>query len=296
MANQYSSGRGGREPRSNYEDRGQERSYWGGSDRDDDRSGRGWFERAGDEVASWFGDDDRDRNRNDDPMARSRPSSDRDYSTRDPRYRDEGYRRPYTGRFMGRSGFNRFGGDRDEPRSEQRNEYRPMTGDYGRAGRENAERQSSSGQHDPHYSEWRRRHLESLDRDYDDYRRENQSRFESDFSSWRGQRMTKRQMLGQVKEHMDVVGSDDAHVGTVDKVRGDKIVLTKSDSADQHHHTIGCSMLERVEDDKVVLNCKADEAKAKFGSTARDMAYGERDDGRRDEGAHILERSFSGTY
>ena len=29
---------------------------------------------------------------------------------------------------------------------------------------------------DPHYSNWRQRHMDELDRDYDDYRRENQSR------------------------------------------------------------------------------------------------------------------------
>ena len=39
----------------------------------------------------------------------------------------------------------------------------------------------------------------------------------------------KRQLLGQIREHMEVVGSDDEHVGTVDRVAGDRIILTKSD-------------------------------------------------------------------
>jgi len=42
-----------------------ERSRWR-DERDDfrsDRGGRGFFERAGDEIASWFGDDDADRRR-----------------------------------------------------------------------------------------------------------------------------------------------------------------------------------------------------------------------------------------
>ena len=49
--------------------------------------------------------------------------SDDDYSRydRSPRFRDEGYRRPYTGRFFGSP--DRGGEDR----------YRPMAGDYGRS-------------------------------------------------------------------------------------------------------------------------------------------------------------------
>src|SRR3954452_13650258 len=45
-----------------------ERSRWR-DDRDQERGGRedrGFFERAGDEIASWFGDDDRERRRRDD--------------------------------------------------------------------------------------------------------------------------------------------------------------------------------------------------------------------------------------
>jgi hypothetical protein len=34
----------------------------------------------------------------------------------------------------------------------------------------------------------------------------------------------------QIKEHMEVVGSDGQHVGTVDGVEDDRIKLTKSDS------------------------------------------------------------------
>ena len=63
----------------------------------------------------------------------------------------------------------------------------------------------------------------------------------------RTERQSKRQLLGTVREHMNVVGSDEEHLGTVDKVRGDQIVLTKSDSSDQHHHTIPCSLVDRIE-------------------------------------------------
>jgi hypothetical protein len=43
-----------------------------------------------------------------------------------------------------------------------------------------------------------------------------------------------------IQEHMEVVGSDGKHVGTVDhKEDGDRIMLTKNDSqAGGHHHLI----------------------------------------------------------
>src|SRR5436190_911803 len=89
---------------------------------------------------------------------------------------------------------------------------------------------AAGGLHDPHYSEWRRRQIDALDRDYDEYRSENQSRFENEFSNWRTTRQGKRQMLGEVREHMSVVGSDEEQVGTVDCVRGDHSILNKGDS------------------------------------------------------------------
>ena len=36
--------------------------------------------------------------------------------------------------------------------------------------------------------------------------------------------------LSGIKEHMDVIGADGVHIGTVDKVEGGRIKLTKSDS------------------------------------------------------------------
>jgi hypothetical protein len=54
-------------------------------------------------------------------------------------------------------------------------------------------------------------------------------------------------------------------------------------------------LIDRVEGDRVILDRKADEAKAMFGSEERDRALFERDDNR-EPGAHILNRSFSGTY
>ena len=290
-----------------------------------DREERGFFERARDEVSSWFGDepseqrrerDERFESRFDDDRFSGRDRSrtfagDRDYSRfeQSPRWRDEGYRRPYTGRFSGGGGRG-FGDD----------SYRPMTGDYGRSSDfereqgladqtfgEGWSRQDqrgfatsgspagATGLHDRDYSNWRTRQLDEFDRDYDEFRRENSSRFESEFSNWRGTRQAKRKLLGEVREHMQVVGSDDQPVGTVDKVRGDRIILTKDDSPDGRHHAISCSLVDRLEGDRVILDRTAEQAREQFSSEDRNRALFENDD-RREEGPHILNRSFSGTY
>jgi len=285
-------------PRDNSRDYAQDRSR----DYSGDQGQRGFFERAGDEIASWFGDDDAERRRDRDMRERgdnrgwgdsrsdryaSRSERD-DRFDRGARWQSEGYRRPYTGRSM---------------RSDEGGSYRPMTGDYGRFDpRDRDERRdmftgmASTAPHaDRHYGEWRQRQIDALDRDYDDYRREHQSKFDNDFSSWRSTRESKRQMLGQVREHMDVVGSDDEHVGTVDKVRGDRLILTKSDSGDGQHHAVPCSMIDRVEGDKVILDDTAAKARDRLTSENRNRALFERDEDR-DTGPHMLNRSFSGTY
>jgi len=292
--------RGWRDPQSRYQrensDRFESRNF--GWDRDDDRSDRGFFERAGDEVASWFGDDEAERRRREDARRfdedgrrRSRAfSSDDEFSRydRQPRFRDEGYRRPYTGRFYGRSGFG--DGDRGSPPdrwSQDRwtpERQREFTGMASTAG----------ALHDPHYSEWRRRQLDELDRDYDDYRRENQSRFESDFTNWRTARQSKRQLLGEVREQMSVVGSDEEQVGTVDHVRSDRIVLAKGESEDGRHHLLSCSLVDRVEGDRVILDRPAAEVRQRFENEDRDRGFFRDDD--RDSGPHMLNRSFAGTY
>lgn len=303
----YENRRGWREPRSRLSrEYGETRSFDRGWDRDDDdRSDRGFFERAGDEVASWFGDEEAERRRRedlrmrgeDDSLGRRRQFGDDEFSRydRQARFRDEGYRRPYTGRFSGR----RFGGG-DEDRYD-----RGLSSDRGgwserweRAPQGQFTGMASTGAgglHDPHYSEWRRRQIDALDRDYDEYRRENQSRFENEFSNWRTTREGKRQLLGQVREQMSVVGSDDEHLGTVDCVRGDRIILTKGDSPDDRHHSLSCSMVDRVEGDRVILDQSAADARRRFEPEDRDRGFF-RDEREDDTGPHILNRAFSGTY
>jgi len=71
-------------------------------------------------------------------------------------------------------------------------------------------------------------------------------------------------MSGKVREHMEVIGADGVHVGTVDAVEGDRIKLTKKDSGEGshrgHHHTIPMALVAEVEGDKVRLSANADVA------------------------------------
>jgi hypothetical protein len=363
------------------------------SDRGDFRSGRrderGFFERAGDEIASWFGDDDAERRRREDE--RMNPDQGRDSWTRGRNYdrgygrdfdrdrsaprhnsgdlgrsreRDEdrtdrwsrqrssedwdrqgysGYDRDYSSRggiggstspdymsptgpsfgYGGRygagtdSGYgsggygSEYGGseynrDREESRDLDR-DYRPMTGDYARSqspwGRDDYRNTTYAGsgrEGDRHYHAWRQRQLDELDSDYDRYNRERQERFENDFGSWRQNRMTKRGRLGQIREHMDVVGSDGEPVGKVDCVKGDHIVLTKDDSPDNRHHKLDCSMIETVEGDQVRLDIPAEEAKSRWENAGdRDRGFfgsSEREDRNGREEETNLNSSFSGTY
>lgn len=214
--------------------------------RDDDR---GFLDRAGDEVRSWFGDDDAERRRERDA-------------------RDTG------------GGSSRGGHARDD-----------------------------------HYHNWRNQQIAAFDRDYDEYRQENQSKFHTEFSSFRTERQGQRDLLNKVEEHQEVVGSDGSHVGTVDKVRGDRIILTKSDpDAGGHHHSIPSRWLQSADGGKLTLRKTAEEAKAHwrdeerqqtdrgamFGGDERQQsnAGGQTRSNENGEptGGTNLNRSFSGTY
>ena len=68
----------------------------------------------------------------------------------------------------------------------------------------------------------------------------------------------------QIKDHMEVVGSDGAHVGIVDHLDGDKIKLTHHDSnADGKHHFLPLTAIAKV-DEFVTLSMTADEAIAQW--------------------------------
>jgi hypothetical protein len=286
------------------------RGWGGGSDRDYDRG----YGRDYDRDRASFRNEERERERERD-QHRNRGVFNRGGSS------DRDYNRDWRGNFSGNEDRNRG--------------YRPMAGDYGRGsdfeseqffaasgygrgepslgesrrdfdrsqtpyGRDQTRRTSFAGSRDhdfdPHYSSWRDRHMGELDRDYDDFRREHQSKFENDFTGWREKRQHKRGLLSQIREHMDVVGSDGEHVGTVDCTRGDRLILTKSDpDSGGVHHSLSCSDIDRVEGDKVILDCKADEAKHRWRDESRDRALFERED-QGEMGPRNLDRSFSGTY
>lgn len=189
------------------QDRGQNRDY-GRQPQGYDYEDRGFFSRAGDEVRSWFGDDEAERRRE----------------------------------------------------LDQRNDERYA-------------RQQGSAASDEHYSNWRRGQIAALDRDYDEYRSENATKFENEFGSWRTERQGQRTSLSRVNEKMEVVGSDGGHIGTVDKVRGDRIILTKNDAdAGGRHHSIPSRWIETV-DTKVTVRKTADEAKAHWRDEERNSAF-----------------------
>jgi len=67
-----------------------------------------------------------------------------------------------------------------------------------------------------------------------------------------------------IREHMEVIGADGVHVGTVDHVDGDRIKLTKADSGEGshegHHHYISLGLVADVEGDQVRLSANGDVA------------------------------------
>ncbi|MEJ7849400.1 MAG: DUF2171 domain-containing protein [Pyrinomonadaceae bacterium] len=72
----------------------------------------------------------------------------------------------------------------------------------------------------------------------------------------------------EIKEHMEVVGSDGEHVGTVDKLENNVIKLTRTDSPDGKHHRIEMDMVDTIEGGKLVLMQRASEVKMQWGQIA----------------------------
>jgi hypothetical protein len=72
----------------------------------------------------------------------------------------------------------------------------------------------------------------------------------------------KSRRLGMnIKQHMEVIGADGVHVGTVDRVEGGRIKLTKADSGEGHHkghhHFVDLGLVADVEGQKVRLSANA---------------------------------------
>jgi len=62
--------------------------------------------------------------------------------------------------------------------------------------------------------------------------------------------------LSQITEHMDIIGADGVHIGTVDKVEGNRIKMTKADSGSHgdHHHYLSEGLVAAVEGNQVRLS------------------------------------------
>jgi len=67
--------------------------------------------------------------------------------------------------------------------------------------------------------------------------------------------------MADIREHMEVIGADGVHIGTVDKVEGARIKLTKQDSGEGshkgHHHFVEKGLVAGVEGNKVRLSANA---------------------------------------
>ena len=74
--------------------------------------------------------------------------------------------------------------------------------------------------------------------------------------------------MGNIQEHMEVVGSDGQHVGKVDCVQNDgSVTLTRSDpSSGGKHHNISKDMIDKVDGQTVRLRCTAEEARSNWKS------------------------------
>lgn len=187
------------------------RSGWGpaegrsGRGRDEDEESRGgFFERAGEEIRSWFSDDEDERGS--DSRGRSRPDFGRGASGG----RGDFQRRPeQRGHAQSWGEANRGDNWRSSRQSEDSgsgqdsgsgfgdrnfgfNDLSGTTGGFGN-------QRFGSGQ-DDHYLNWRNRQLEQLDQDYQEYCREREQQFRQDFDSWRSSRKPDQSSEPQSRE------------------------------------------------------------------------------------------------
>ena len=63
-----------------------------------------------------------------------------------------------------------------------------------------------------------------------------------------------------IREHMEVIGADGVHIGTVDRVEENRIKLIRPDSGigHGHHHYLPRGLVAEVEGDKVRLTARGD--------------------------------------
>lgn len=179
---------------------------------------RGFFDRAGDEIRSWFGDEAAERRREADARRYERDQGRDPWSghrTNTPHTefgRDRGSDHSNDGHAASYGGGSyRSGSDRSDYGRSRLDQNAYSQDDYGRGGfghggfgddRQNDrtgtrsvvgnqrdDRQGGS-HHDESYRRWRDRQIAMLDREYDDYRQQRQQQFEQDFSTFRQNRQS----------------------------------------------------------------------------------------------------------
>ena len=67
--------------------------------------------------------------------------------------------------------------------------------------------------------------------------------------------------IEDIREHMEVIGADGVHIGTVDRVEDNRIKLIRADSGighEEHNHFIPKGLIAEVEGDKVRLTARGD--------------------------------------
>jgi hypothetical protein len=66
--------------------------------------------------------------------------------------------------------------------------------------------------------------------------------------------------MSRIKEHMEVIGADGVHVGTVDRVENQRLKLTKTDHGsglDLRHHFVDIGLIADVDGGRVRLSANA---------------------------------------
>jgi hypothetical protein len=70
--------------------------------------------------------------------------------------------------------------------------------------------------------------------------------------------------IEEAREGMEVIGADGVHVGTIDRIEGQRIKLTRKDSGqgshEGHHHYIPAGLIAGVEGEQLRLSANADVA------------------------------------
>ncbi|MEO7654984.1 MAG: DUF2171 domain-containing protein [Sphingomicrobium sp.] len=81
-----------------------------------------------------------------------------------------------------------------------------------------------------------------------------------------------------IREHMDVIGADGVHLGTVDRIEDERIKLVREDSGvahTDHYHYIPRGLFADIEGDKVRLSANADVVAALFEEEASGQPIGD---------------------